>query len=493
MRRAVFLTFGLLELVAAGLLVNLGWQIPTSEEVDKSFQGASRVTDRAGSQVQLLREQVQGLQRIELEQLTERLRKQTHSVTAILKNQSIDFDTVRTMRDALGEVARGLGGLGETLDPAAIGKLSAGLGETAAFLDQKVVPTAQQAAKHLDQSTALLRNDAQNLTMLLQEAPLNLKAVREMYNGLARFREGLEKMNGLLKLQRLDTMREGFRGLEDALATGSEQVDTLASYTYPVVSLNGLFPEIVQRAFWPEGNKVAEGMRKGAAGAAAARKEMDNLAGGLPAIRASLTESSTMVDRLREALGAALKYQDKVEPLLKEAPAHAAKLAEDLPKMGSDLSQILRDTGKLKEVAAALRQAQKGIDRVVDRWPEVRTTLTRMATFLGLARDQLDQAVQHRREYEHTMQETVQIADAFTAMLPLFTDQLEGRLYEEERTLQELGQSLDEVGEALPVYAHTASRLLETGRALAWLVAVIVGLHGSYLTLSVRMGRRYSL
>ena len=260
-----------------------------------------------------------------------------------------------------------------------------------------------------------------------------------------------------------------------------------------MVSLNGLFPEIVQRAFWPEGNKVAEGMRKGAAGAAAARKEMDNLAGGLPAIRASLTESSTMVDRLREALGAALKYQDKVEPLLKEAPAHAAKLAEDLPKMGSDLSQILRDTGKLKEVAAALRQAQKGIDRVVDRWPEVRTTLTRMATFLGLARDQLDQAVQHRREYEHTMQETVQIADAFTAMLPLFTDQLEGRLYEEERTLQELGQSLDEVGEALPVYAHTASRLLETGRALAWLVAVIVGLHGSYLTLSVRMGRRYSL
>jgi tetrahydromethanopterin S-methyltransferase subunit B len=234
-------------------------------------------------------------------------------------------------------------------------------------------------------------------------------------------------------------------------------------------------------------------MRKGAAGAAAARKEMDSVAADLPTIRESLAESCTMVDKLREALGVALKYQDKLEPLLKDAPAHAARLAEDLPKVGSSLSQILRDTRRLKEVATALRQAQKGIDRVVTRWPEVRATLAKTATFLKLTRDQLDRAVQHRREYESAMQETVQVADTFTAMLPLITDQLEGRLYEEERTLQDLGQSLDEVSTALPAYAHTTSRLLEAGRLLAWLVAVIVGLHGSYLMLSVKIGRRYSL
>ena len=77
--------------------------------------------------------------------------------------------------------------------------------------------------------------------------------------------------------------------------------------------------------------------------------------------------------------------------------------------------------------------------------------------------------------------------------MPLITDQLDGRLDEEEYTLAELGQSLGEVGNALPAYAQTTSRLVETGRALAWLVAGIVGLHGCYLMLSVRMGRRYSV
>jgi hypothetical protein len=149
------------------------------------------------------------------------------------------------MRDALGEVARGLGGLKETLDPAAIGKLSIGLGETATFLDARVAPVAEKAAEHLDQSTAALREDAKRLTSLLREAPPDLKAVREVHDSLARFRQGLEKMNSVLKLQRLETMREGFRGLEDSLTSGSEQVDRLASYTYPAVTFNGLIPQIV--------------------------------------------------------------------------------------------------------------------------------------------------------------------------------------------------------------------------------------------------------
>jgi hypothetical protein len=52
---------------------------------------------------------------------------------------------------------------------------------------------------------------------------------------------------------------------------------------------------------------------------------------------------------------------------------------------------------------------------------------------------------------------------------------------------------LEEVGDVLPAYAQTTSRLIQTGRVLAWLVAGIVGLHGCYLMLSVRMGRRYSV
>jgi uncharacterized phage infection (PIP) family protein YhgE len=492
MRRSLFIVLGALEMFVAVLLIQLGREFPDNREVEESFQSAGRVTDRAGYQVHLLQQQVQNIERLELNGLARRLQKQTHAVTSTLREQAIDFNTVRTLRDALGDVARGLNSLSETLDPQGIGRLSTGLGETATFLDEKVIPAAQQAAEHLDKSTAALEADARHLSALLKNTPVDLKAVREVHDSLTGFQEGLKKVNDLFKVQRLETMREGFHGLESSLTTGSEQVERLADYSYPVVRFNGFRPEISQRPFWPEGNKIADGMRKAAAGATAAGKEMDELSADLPRIRASLTESCTLIEKVRQGLGTALEHRDSVEPILKELPTHAARLADDLPRIGSDLARMLRDTRKLKDVASSMRQAQKGIDTAVARWPEMRTTLARLAVVLSATREQLNHAVHHRKEYEAAMHESVQIADTFAALLPLVTDQLDGRLEEEDQTLSELGESLDEVSSALPAYERATKRLLHTGRLLAWLVSAIVGLHGCYLVLSVRIGRRYS-
>ena len=86
---------------------------------------------------------------MEIQQLSERLQQQTRIVSRSLRNQSVDFDTVCTLRDALGEVADGLTGLADTLDPNAIGKLSTGLKETAAFLDERVIPNAEEGGRPL--------------------------------------------------------------------------------------------------------------------------------------------------------------------------------------------------------------------------------------------------------------------------------------------------------------------------------------------------------
>src|SRR5260370_40007366 len=106
-------------------------------------------------------------------------------------------------------------------------------------------------------------------------------------------------------------------------------------------------------------------MRKAAAGATAAGKQMDGMAADLPEIGAALRESSAMVAKVREGLGLALQNQNKVEPLLKEIPTHAARLADALPKLGSDLARVLRDAQRMKEAATALRQVQQGLDRAL--------------------------------------------------------------------------------------------------------------------------------
>jgi len=129
----------------------------------------------------------------------------------------------------------------------------------------------------------------------------------------------------------------------------------------------------------------------------------------------------------------------------------------------------------------------------VSRWPELQRTLTHSARLLRATREQFDQALDHRHEYEASLRQSVALAESFGLMLPLLTDQLDARLDEEERALGDLGESLEEVHAALPAYQRTTSHVLQSGRVLAWLVAAIAGLHGCYLMLSARLGRRYSL
>ncbi len=341
-------------------------------------------------------------------------------------------------------------------------------------------------ADRLDRSTEDLHLDAKRLAALLREAPLDLKTAREVHDALEKFCDGLDRINTPLKKERIAVMREGFKGLEDSLTVGAEQVERLAGYTYPVMTLNGLRVTVEQRQFWPEGERIAEGMRKAARGTTAAGKELDALVADLPKIQASLEESRKVARKTRDALATALKQQAQVEPLLKDIPAHAARLAEELPQLSAGLSKTLRDTSRLKELADLLRQAQKGIEATVERWPELQKNLGRSAALLRLTQTQMRHALEHRTEYEASMQQTLTLARTFSAALPLLTEQLDGELRDQEQSLSNLESSIGEVGVVLPCYGQTASRILATARLLLVLVGVIFALHGSYLLLERR-------
>jgi hypothetical protein len=493
MRRAVFLVMGLLELGVAAVLVAFAWQLPGRSDIDQTFGRAEHVTERTGSQVKLFRQQVHDLRRPELQDLGKQLQAETKTVTGTLKSQSVDFDRLQTVGDALGDVATGLDGFGEALDGDNLGKVGQGLGETASYLDKQVAPTAGQAANRLDASTAGLREDAKRLALLLRQAPPDLKATKEIHDSLSRFGEGLDKMQELLKAQRLTSMREGFKGLETSLTTGADQVDRLAGYHYPVVTIRGYRPDVEQRRFWPEGEKIADGMRKAAAGAKAADEEMAALEADLPKLRSSLEESRKVADKTREALAMALKQQDKLELVLKSVPEHSARLAEELPKLTGDLSRILRETERLKEVAVTLRQAQKGVDNAAAKWPELKANLSKASTLLRATQLQVREALDRRQEYEAALKQSIVLAESFATLLPIYLESLDRQLEEQERGLDDLGRGLDDVGAAIPEYARVTHGLVGTARLLAWLVAGIVLLHGVYLVVSVRAGKAFSM
>jgi ABC-type transporter Mla subunit MlaD len=458
------------------------WQLPGRAEVDDAVGRVEKVSKSAGRQVCHLRRQltIVRARQPELLGLARQLEKQMRRVSATVQSKDLTGDGLEAVSEALGQIAGGLDALATTLDPKGIGQIGQGLGGTADYLDEKVLPAAEKAAGMLEKAGATLKDDAARLGEVLREAPPELKAARAVVDSLAKFEEGLERMSRVARMDNLEAMREGFKGMESSLQTGADQVEKLSNYTIPRVTGNGLRVTVEPKEFWPEGKTIAEGMRKAAKGCKAAGKELDAVRKELPGLRSSLEHSRKVVSTTRNALQGAIGQQEKLEPVLKSLPRNLARLAEELPRVTADLARVLRETARLKEVSAALRHAEKGVAAARARWPQLRDSLAKSAVLLRNTQKELDKALDHREDYETTVRHAVELTELFARSLPVLLEQMEEGLGQQEQSLGELGDSIDRVSAALPAAAETASRLLRITRWLLCLVALAVAAHGLY-------------
>jgi DNA repair exonuclease SbcCD ATPase subunit len=492
MRRLLFTTLGILELVAALVLFAFAYQLPGPAEVHETVGRAERVSTSAGKQVKRLRGQLQAVRanQPKVQQLTLQLQSQLHTVNNALQRQQVDYSAIETMSRSLGSTATGLDNFSAALDPRALDGLGKGVKGTADYLDGQVVPEADKVAGRLEQTTAAIKSDADKLSELLRGAPLDLRAVRAASASLGKFEEALERTIKVLRAENLVVVRDGFGGLDKSLRKGASQVESYGAVTYPVPRLEGGRVVIEERPLWPEGQVTAGEMRQAARGAAAAGKDLDALHKELPRLRSSLEESRKVVAATKRALDEALRKQEKFEPALKNLPKHTARLAEELPRLSGDLVKVLRATAKLKTVAAGLRQTEKSVAAASERWPQLRGNLSKSASLLRATQKQVDAALERREQFEALARETLLLAQMWAEALPLLTEQLDDHLEQQEQSLEELGEGLDEVSAALPAAAATASRLLVTTKLLLRLVGAIIVLHGGYVLASVRLEGR---
>ncbi len=168
-RRVVFLILGVLECLAATVLVVFAWGMPGAAEVHNGVARVEDVTGQTSAQVARLREELRTLreQRPKLHALAENLRTQMNLATDNLKDQRIDFGGVQTMAEALGNMAQGLDGLSDMLDADSVHRIADGFKGGADFLDDQVAPAAARAADQIDESAAALSSDVRELSRLL--------------------------------------------------------------------------------------------------------------------------------------------------------------------------------------------------------------------------------------------------------------------------------------------------------------------------------------
>jgi len=489
MRRYFLFGLGALEAAIAAALVVIGVQLPSRSDVSANFGRVERVTGGAETQVRIMREQVVDLRKQDLAGKADELRKHTKTAADTAGRQQIDFQTVEAIARSLADVSKGLTTWADTVDAERMKKVSEGLGQTADFLDTGVVDPSQKSAAELETALAGLEKDSTRLATLLRQSPPDLKAARAVHDGLGSFGTGLDKLDDLLKPDRIDAMKDGMAGLDTSLASTADQVDKLSGFSYPVITLNGLKPNVEMHKFWPEADKVSEGLRKASKGAQAANKELETMSKTLPDLRKALEESRKSVGQTRDALGTALKQQAETEKLLKTVPDQTAALAEALPKMGRTLAVMLRETKKLRDLATGLRAVRKTLDDTLKAWPDVASGLKMSASVLDQARAQLDTAAASRTEYENAMASSTRVARSLAELLPAFTDQLDSRLGQQEASLEQMETGLVEVNKSLPVMETKTGELVQTVTWLLYLVAGLVALHAGYVLREPIRGR----
>ncbi len=233
MRRRLVQSLGCVEFLVAVALMVCVWQLPRPDDVAAEGVRIEKAGRRGGEQVRRLRADLNRARarQPEAEQRAEELHREVAAVREAVRQQQLDYDTLRTMSDALGQSASGLDEASVLLDPDTPTQVSKALGVTGAFFELALAPAADRAADRIDKTTALLRQDAERFKALLRATPLDLKTARAIHDSLERFGLGLDQLHASLGVRKFDEVRDGLNGLEKALDAAANQVDRLAGYT----------------------------------------------------------------------------------------------------------------------------------------------------------------------------------------------------------------------------------------------------------------------
>src|SRR4051812_29470017 len=229
MRRVFLYGLAALEAAVAASLLVVGLQLPSRGDVAANFGRVEKVTDGTEKQVRVMREQVSDLRRQDFATRAEELRRHTQTAADTASRQQIDFRTVEAIARSLADVSKGLNTWADTVDAERLKQVSAGLGETAAFLDTGVANPSDKAAADLETSLATLEKDSARLATLLRQSQPDMKSTRAIYDGLASFDTGLEKLGELVKPDRFAVMKEGLTGLETSLSLTADQIEKVSA------------------------------------------------------------------------------------------------------------------------------------------------------------------------------------------------------------------------------------------------------------------------
>ncbi|QGJ68496.1 Hypothetical protein PBC10988_1550 [Planctomycetales bacterium 10988] len=448
------------QLLLAVLFGVLAYYVSNFVNVDSLYEDVHKATAVTKSELKAFEKSLAELNQPALIVFTEQLSQHASAVSKTLNMQRMDFKAIQQLSLHFEEMSKGVTELNRSLDPAMLREFSQGIGKTSNFLKQ-ITPVANQAAQELEASSDSMQQNAEMVADLLKTSSIDFTLLNQLEKNWESFDEGLNHLDDLLTLNGLADMRRGSVGLKDALSTSAKQVEKLSSYTYPVVKLRGFSPpEIDNKKFWPDGERIADGLTEASKGLEQLQAELTRLEKELPRLRDSLKTNRRLFQESEETFQSTINRLKKLEPLWKKAPDQAEKLAKQLPQWATKMAGLLREMESLESIADSLSEAESRLETSAERWEQVQRSLDASAKTLKLFSEQLMKVYQNRAVYEIALEESSRLSERFSEELPNLQKGWESKLMAQQESLRRMEAHVEGVQARLPTYQNQTRTLL---------------------------------
>ncbi len=431
-----------------GVMIFLLLFLPSNSELNDVAVTANKAGDSALEQIKLLQDGIEDFQQTDIQTSIDNAGLQAKTVADLLKGQTIDIETVQMLHDAFGDLAVGLETTGEFIDPENAMVLATSLENTATFLETSVATNALEIAGQVEKGAQSFSSNAKRLNQFLETKPFDLKAIEQLRDTLNSYSKAINSIN------QYQLSTNDF----NAIAKSLEQVSSQVQYYGTIAIL-------------PSDTKTAS--RNAAKSLRVIAEKTKELGRQLPQIRAAVSDSKKTVDAAKMMLDNALKQRDTIEPILRELPEQFVFLSEEFPKLALNFTALMRETSKINQAAAVLRETAMRTRKAGEELPKIRSAISRGARLLANSQQQLNHVINNREKYDAALGQTVVTLEGLSVAIPATKSQIDERLKEQKLILERFAVTATQTNNMIASLQASLSNRINLIRMLLYTAIVI--------------------
>ena len=447
------------------ILIGIGcflFLLPSKAELDQFANTAGKASENAIEQIALLGSTIDDFQQPNIQTSIDNAGLQAKAVAEVLKGQSIDKETVQVLHDAFGDLADGLEKTGDFIDPENALAMATALEDAAEKLETSVVPNADEIANKIEEGVKSFDSMTKHLNRIAESSRSGFNNSQQLLSSITSIRNLLKDIEDVILV--LETISGSSYPLVNAVADGAH---TLANDTR--------LPGFPNKSYLPQG-VTKNALLVSTQGKALAKELHYFKTKKFPDIRTNLRETRKGMALAEASLKNGLEHRVDIEQFLAHVCQQLEYLSKEYPRLALQFATVVRDTSKVKAIAATLRASGKRIRTASTELPKIQASISRGTKLLANSQQQLQHVIENRDKYDVALKQTVVTLEGLSVAIPATKSQIDQRLQEQKRILDGFEVTARQTDKMISAYHSSLQYTFKLLRLLLFAaIAITIG------------------